>query len=108
MLNYKNKSSVKLLSGDGTKVHGGALIKSMSISQGPSLIEKIRKGWKINFISGVDCTGMYIYIKFIFLTFLMLNSNLETDNLEDRKNLIINTSKHIADKVGFLFSEGKM
>jgi hypothetical protein len=58
MIMFKNKSSAKLLSGDGSKVHGGLVVKSMSISQGPSLIEKLNSGWKVNFISGIDCTGM--------------------------------------------------
>lgn len=58
LLVAKNKAPMKLLSADSTKTHGGMIIKSLSISQGPSLIKKIANGWKINFISGIDCTGM--------------------------------------------------
>jgi hypothetical protein len=58
MIMFKNKNSVKLLSADGNKVHGTAIVESMAVSQGPSLLKKISQGWKINFMAGVDCTGM--------------------------------------------------
>lgn len=54
----KNNTPIKLLSADGTKNHGTALIKELSPMIGPSLISKIYQGIKINLLNAIDTTGM--------------------------------------------------
>lgn len=39
---------------------------------------------------------------------IVLSRNLESDDLEDRKKILINTATSISDHIGFLFHEGKL
>lgn len=55
----KNNTPIKLLSSDGTKNHGTALIKELSPMIGPSFVSKIMQGLKINLLNAIDTTGMY-------------------------------------------------
>ena len=54
----KNNTPVKLLSADGTKNHGNSTIRDLNPMIGPSFINKVFKGLKINLLNAIDTTGM--------------------------------------------------
>jgi hypothetical protein len=54
----KAGGAIKLMSADGQKQHGSAILKEVIPSAGPSFLRKLQSGLRINLISGIDTTGM--------------------------------------------------